>query len=114
IVNNLLGFTTNPAEYNSSRFASDLAKRMPIPIFHVNAEDPEAVVRIAKLAVEYRYTFHTDVIIDLIGYRRHGHSEVDDPTITQPILYKQINSHRPLFEIYAEQNKIDTTEMAQK
>ena len=101
IVNNLLGFTTNPSEYNSSRFSSDLAKRLPIPIFHVNAEDPEAVVRIAKMAVEYRYTFHTDVIIDLIGYRRHGHSEVDDPTITQPIVYKRIKEHKPLYEIYA-------------
>jgi 2-oxoglutarate dehydrogenase E1 component len=103
IVNNLLGFTTNPREYNSSRFSSDMAKRLPIPIFHVNAEDPEAVVRIAKLAVEYRYTFHTDVIVDLIGYRRHGHSEVDDPTITQPIMYKLIKEHKPLYEIYAKE-----------
>jgi 2-oxoglutarate dehydrogenase E1 component len=103
IVNNLLGFTTNPSEYNSSRFASDLAKRLPIPIFHVNAEDPEAVVRIAKMAVEYRYKFHSDVVIDLIGYRRHGHSEVDDPTITQPIVYQRIKEHPPLYEIYAKE-----------
>ncbi|HVG92232.1 MAG TPA: thiamine pyrophosphate-dependent enzyme, partial [Alphaproteobacteria bacterium] len=113
IVNNLIGFTTNPRELHTSRFSSDLAKRQPIPIFHVNAEDPEAVLRVARMATEYRYQFGSDVVIDLIGYRRHGHSEVDDPTITQPLLYKQINSHRPLFEIYAEQNNIDTTEMAQ-
>jgi 2-oxoglutarate dehydrogenase E1 component len=109
IVNNLLGFTTNPREYNSSRFSSDMAKRLPIPIFHVNAEDPEAVVRIAKLAVEYRYTFHTDVIVDLIGYRRHGHSEVDDPTITQPIMYKRIKEHKPLYEIYSKELGADVS-----
>jgi 2-oxoglutarate dehydrogenase E1 component len=112
IVNNLIGFTTNPRELHTSRFSSDLAKRQPIPIFHVNAEDPEAVLRVARMATEYRYKFLSDVVIDLIGYRRHGHSEVDDPTITQPLLYKQINAHRPLFEIYAAKHKIDTTEMA--
>ena len=101
IANNLIGFTAEPAESNSSRFASDLAKRMPIPIFHVNAEDPDAVVRIAALAAEYRYTFKTDVVVDLIGYRRHGHSEVDDPTITQPLRYAKIKDHPPLYEIYA-------------
>jgi 2-oxoglutarate dehydrogenase E1 component len=113
IVNNLIGFTTNPRELHSSRFSSDLAKRQAVPIFHVNAEDPEAVLRVARMATEYRYKFGSDVVIDLIGYRRHGHSEVDDPTITQPLLYKQINSHRPLFEIYAENQNIDTKEMAQ-
>ena len=76
----MIGFTAEPDEYNSSRFSSDLARRLPIPIFHVNAEDADAVLRVAALAVEYRYQFHTDVVIDLIGYRRHGHSEVDDPT----------------------------------
>ncbi|HET9183408.1 MAG TPA: 2-oxoglutarate dehydrogenase E1 component [Candidatus Angelobacter sp.] len=112
IVNNLIGFTTNPGELHTSRFSSDLAKRQPIPIFHVNAEDPEAVLRVAKIAVEYRYRFGSDVVIDLIGYRRHGHSEVDDPTITQPLLYKKINEHQPLFEIYAAKHKIDTSEMS--
>ncbi|HET9282774.1 MAG TPA: 2-oxoglutarate dehydrogenase E1 component [Candidatus Angelobacter sp.] len=111
IVNNLIGFTTNPSELHTARFSSDLAKRQSIPIFHVNAEDPEAVLRVARMAVEYRYKFQSDVVIDLIGYRRHGHSEVDDPTITQPLLYKQINSHRPLYQIYAEEHNIDTTEM---
>jgi 2-oxoglutarate dehydrogenase E1 component len=112
IVNNLIGFTTNPAELHTARFSSDLAKRQPIPIFHVNAEDPEAVLRVAKMAVEYRYRFGSDVVVDLIGYRRHGHSEVDDPTITQPLLYKKINERQPLFEAYAAQHKIDTSEMS--
>jgi 2-oxoglutarate dehydrogenase E1 component len=109
IVNNLLGFTTNPSDYASGRFASDLAKRLPIPIFHVNAEDPEAVVRMGRLALEYRYQFGSDVLIDLIGYRRHGHSEIDDPTITQPIVYAKIKAHPPLYEIYAKRLGIDVT-----
>jgi len=107
IVNNLIGFTAEPDESNSSRFSSDLARRLPIPIFHVNAEDPAAVVRIAALAAEYRNAFHSDVVIDLIGYRRHGHSEVDDPTITQPLRYGRIKSHPPLSEIYAKQLDVD-------
>jgi len=102
IVNNLIGFTTRPKELHTSRFASDVAKRLPIPIFHVNAEDPDAVVRVARLALEYRYEFSSDVVVDLIGYRRHGHSEVDDPTITQPRLYKKIKEHPPLWQTYAE------------
>jgi 2-oxoglutarate dehydrogenase E1 component len=111
IVNNLIGFTTNPRELHTSRFSSDLAKRQAVPILHVNSEDPEAVLRVAKLAVEYRYQFGSDVVIDLIGYRRHGHSEVDDPTITQPLLYKKINSHPPLYQIYSAKHGIDTSEM---
>ncbi len=110
IVNNLLGFTALPGESNSSRFASDLAKRLPIPIFHVNAEDPEAVVRIAALAAEYRQTFHSDVVVDLIGYRRHGHSEVDDPTVTQPLRYAKIKDHPPLYQLYAKQIGVDPAE----
>ena len=70
-----------------------------MPIFHVNAEDPEAVIRIAGLAAEYRYEFQSDVVIDLIGYRRHGHSEVDDPTITQPLRYALIKKHPALSEL---------------
>jgi 2-oxoglutarate dehydrogenase E1 component len=113
IVNNLLGFTALPGESNSSRFSSDLAKRLPIPIFHVNAEDPQAVVRIAALAAEYRQTFHSDVVVDLIGYRRHGHSEVDDPTVTQPLRYAKIKDHPPLSQLYAKQIGIDpATELA--
>jgi 2-oxoglutarate dehydrogenase E1 component len=103
IVNNLLGFTTNARDEHSSRFSAQLARRQPIPIFHVNGEDIDAVLRITRMATEYRYRFGTDVVIDLIGYRRHGHSEVDDPTVTQPLMYKAIKEHRPLFEIYGKQ-----------
>jgi len=102
VVNNLLGFTTSYTEEHSTRFAACIARRQSIPIFHVNGEDVDAVVRVARLATEYRYKFGTDVVIDLIGYRRHGHSEVDDPTITQPLLYKKIKEHPPLWEIYAD------------
>jgi 2-oxoglutarate dehydrogenase E1 component len=102
VVNNLLGFTTSYTEEHSTRFAACIARRQSIPIFHVNGEDVDAVVRVARMATEYRYKFGTDVVIDLIGYRRHGHSEVDDPTITQPLLYKKIKEHPPLWEIYAD------------
>ena len=112
IVNNLIGFTSNPAELHSSRFASDLAKRLPIPIFHVNAEEPEAVVRVARLALEYRYTFSSDVVVDLIGYRRHGHSEIDDPSITQPVLYRKIQEHPPLWQLYAQKIGTDAAPLA--
>ena len=94
VVDNHIGFTTEPHAYSSTRYATDVAKRLPIPIFHVNAEDPEAVERVARLAVEYRTAFASDVVIDLIGYRRYGHSEVDDPTVTQPLLYQKIRAPR--------------------
>ena len=110
VVNNLIGFTTQPGQEHSSRFASDIAKRQSVPVFHVNAEDPGAVVRIGKLAAEYRATFGSDVVVDIIGYRRHGHSEVDDPTITQPVLYERIKNHAPLWKIYAEKTGIDATQ----
>jgi 2-oxoglutarate dehydrogenase E1 component len=113
IVNNLIGFTTRPDQEHSARFASDLAKRQSVPIFHVNGEDPDAMVRIGKLATEHRATFGSDVVVDIIGYRRHGHSEVDDPTITQPKLYERIKNHAPLWKIYAEATSIDATEMAE-
>jgi 2-oxoglutarate dehydrogenase E1 component len=106
IVNNLIGFTTTPRELHSSRFAGQLARRQDVPIFHVNAEDVDAVIRVGRLALDYRYTFSNDVVVDLIGYRRHGHSEVDDPTITQPLIYKAIKEHPPLWEIYAEDNNL--------
>jgi 2-oxoglutarate dehydrogenase E1 component len=109
IVNNLIGFTATPAESQSSRFASDIVKRLPVPIFHVNAEDPDAVVRVARMAVEYRYAFQSPVVIDLIGYRRYGHSEVDDPTITQPLRYRKIQAHPPLWKLYAERTGSDPT-----
>jgi 2-oxoglutarate dehydrogenase E1 component len=109
IVNNLIGFTAVPCECQSSRFASDIVKRLPVPIFHVNAEDPDAVVRVARMAVDYRYEFKSPVVIDLIGYRRYGHSEVDDPTITQPLRYRKIQAHPPLWKLYAERTGSDPT-----
>src|SRR6266700_2452712 len=102
IVNNLLGFTTLPTELHSSRFAAQIARRQSIPIFHVNGEDVDAVVRVGRIALEYRYTFGSVVVVDQIGYRRHGHSEVDDPTVTQPLMYQAIKDHPALSEIYAE------------
>src|SRR5579864_6881702 len=110
VVNNLLGFTTSYFEEHSTRFAACIARRQSIPIFHVNGEDVDAVVRVARLATEYRYQFGTDVVIDLIGYRRHGHSEVDDPTVTQPLLYKAIKEHPPLWQIYAEDIGVEDAE----
>jgi len=114
IVNNLIGFTTLPRDGVSSRFSSDLAKRLDVPIFHVNAEDPDAVVRVGRMALEYRYVFGTPVIVDLIGYRRHGHSEVDDPTITQPLRYRKIEAHPPIWQIYAEKIGADPGPIVQR
>jgi len=101
VVNNLIGFTTEPKAYSSTRYATDIARRLPVPIFHVNGEDPEAVVRAARIAIDYRYAFGSDVVIDLIGYRRYGHSEVDDPTVTQPLLYRRIKVRPQLWKSYA-------------
>ena len=113
VVNNLIGFTTRPVQEHSSYFASSIARRQSVPIFHVNAEDPDAVVRVGRLAAEYRAKFGSDVVVDLIGYRRHGHSEVDDPTITQPRLYERIKNHAQLWKIYAECTGIDATPIAE-
>ncbi|MDQ2833337.1 MAG: 2-oxoglutarate dehydrogenase E1 component [Acidobacteriota bacterium] len=107
ITNNLLGFTANPEESNSTRFATDLAKRLPIPIFHINAEDPDTAVRLARIAVEYRQRFHTDVVVDLVGYRRYGHNESDDPTVTQPRRYAIIKDRPPLYQLYAKTIGVD-------
>ncbi len=114
IVNNLLGFTTNPSDAYSGRFSSDLAKRLPIPIFHVNGEDADAVIRAGRMALEFRYEFGSDSVVDLIGFRRHGHSEVDDPTITQPILYRKIKDHPMLFQIYAKNTGQDAQPYVEK
>jgi 2-oxoglutarate dehydrogenase E1 component len=113
VVNNLIGFTTPPRQEHSARFASDIAKRQSVPIFHVNGEDPDAVVRVGNISTEYRARFSSDVVVDLIGYRRHGHSEVDDPTITQPKLYERIKEHPPLWKIYAETARVDATPMVE-
>jgi 2-oxoglutarate dehydrogenase E1 component len=111
VVNNLIGFTTEPRNLHASRFATSVARRLPVPILHVNGEEPEAVARVARLAVEYRHLFKSDVVVDLIGYRRHGHSEVDDPTITQPLLYKKIAAHPPIWRIYAQATGVSGEEL---
>jgi 2-oxoglutarate dehydrogenase E1 component len=102
VVNNLIGFTTSPRALHGSRYATDVAKRLPIPILHVNGEDPEAVARVGRIAAEYRARFASDVVVDLIGYRRYGHSELDDPTTTHPLLYRRIAERPALWEAYAE------------
>ncbi|HWW97455.1 MAG TPA: 2-oxoglutarate dehydrogenase E1 component [Edaphobacter sp.] len=107
ITNNLLGFTANPEESNSTRFATDLAKRLPIPIFHVNGEDPDTAMRIAAIAADYRQRFHSDVVVDLIGYRRYGHNEADDPTVTQPRRYAIIKNRPFLYQLYAKSIGVD-------
>jgi len=100
IVNNQIGFTTYPRYSRSSPYPSDVAKMIEAPIFHVNGDDPEAVVYAAKVATEYRQQFHKPVVIDMFCYRRHGHNEGDEPAFTQPLMYKKIRSHPTTLEIY--------------
>ncbi len=102
VVNNQLGFTTAPAEARSSVYPTDIAKMVQAPIFHVNGDDPEAVVRVARLAFGFRQRFHKDVVIDMVCYRRHGHNEGDDPSYTQPLMYKQILARRSVRKLYTE------------
>ena len=102
IINNQIGFTTAPQFSRSSVYSSDVAKTVQAPIFHVNGDDPEACVRVAKIAYDYRQKFHKDVVIDLIGYRRLGHNEGDDPSYTQPLMYKAIAEHRSSRKMYVE------------
>ncbi|MDQ3985481.1 MAG: multifunctional oxoglutarate decarboxylase/oxoglutarate dehydrogenase thiamine pyrophosphate-binding subunit/dihydrolipoyllysine-residue succinyltransferase subunit [Actinomycetota bacterium] len=102
VVNNNIGFTTSPAEARSSTYATDIAKMIQAPILHVNGDDPESCVRVARLAYEYRREFKKDVVIDLVCYRRHGHQEVDDPSFTQPVMYQRIEERRSVRKLYTE------------
>ncbi len=102
IINNQLGFTTSPEAARSSEYCTDIAKMVQAPIFHVNGDDPEACVRVARLAFAYRQRFHKDVVVDMICYRRHGHNEGDDPSYTQPLMYKRIEARRSVRKLYTE------------
>lgn len=102
IVNNQVGFTTSPHAARSSTYSTDIAKMIQAPVFHVNGDDPEACVRIAKVAFEYRQRFNKDVVIDMICYRRRGHNEGDEPSFTQPLMYKLIDAKRSTRKLYTE------------
>ena len=93
IVNNQIGFTTAPRFARSSPYPSDVAKMIDAPIFHVNGDDPEAVVHVTKIAIEFRQRFGKPVVIDMFCYRRHGHNEADEPAFTQPLMYARIREH---------------------
>ncbi|MGZ3699430.1 MAG: 2-oxoglutarate dehydrogenase E1 component, partial [Bdellovibrionota bacterium] len=102
IANNQVGFTTSPGQSRSTTYSTDLAKMLDAPIFHVNGDDADAVWMVSRLAAEYRQKFHKDVFIDLICYRKHGHNEGDEPSFTQPLLYKKIKAHASTREVYAQ------------
>jgi len=102
IANNQVGFTTDPNESRSTRYASDLAKGFDIPVIHVNADDIEACIDATRLAYDYRRTYHRDVVIDLVGYRRFGHNEADEPSYTQPVMYRAIKDHPTARELFAQ------------
>ncbi len=102
VINNQIGFTTNPDEARSTPYSTDVARMVQAPIFHVNGDDPEACLRVAQMAYDYRQRFKRDVVIDMFCYRRHGHNEADDPSYTQPILYRKIRQHAPVAALYSE------------
>jgi 2-oxoglutarate dehydrogenase E1 component len=102
VINNQVGFTTSPASGRSSVYATDVARMVQAPIFHVNGDDPEACVRVAALAFEYRQAFHKDVVIDMVCYRRRGHNEMDEPSFTQPLMYDEIAAKRSVRKLYTE------------
>ena len=102
ICNNQVGFTAHPEQGRSTMYASDLGKTFGVPIFHVNADDPEAVQRVFELSTQWRQQFRTDVVIDLVGYRKNGHNEIDEPTFTHPTMYQAIKRHKTPLAVYKE------------
>ncbi|HWA24583.1 MAG TPA: 2-oxoglutarate dehydrogenase E1 component [Lacunisphaera sp.] len=103
VINNQIGFTTDPTDSRSTRYCTDIAKMIEAPIFHVNGDDPEAVCMVAQLAVDFRVQFKRDVFIDMYCYRKHGHNETDEPSFTQPMLYRKIAAHKLVSAIYTRQ-----------
>jgi 2-oxoglutarate dehydrogenase E1 component len=111
IVNNLVGFTALPDSLHSTRFSSSAGNRLSVPVIHVNGEEPRAIWWAGQIAADFRSTFHTDVLIDLVGYRRYGHSEVEDPTLTQPLVYQKIKDRPMLWEIYSQRIGVPADEV---
>merc|ERR1712012_846685 len=103
VANNQIGFTTDPRYSRSSPYCTDVGRVVNAPIFHVNADDPEAVIHVCRIAADYRATFHKDVVVDLVGYRKYGHNEIDEPMFTQPIMYSIVKKHTGVLDIYSKQ-----------
>ena len=115
VINNQIGFTTLPADARSTRYATDVARMLMIPVFHVHGENPEAVAHVARLALEYRQAFGRDVVVEIICYRRHGHNEGDEPYFTQPLMYERIKDRPPVHRLYGDQltaSGVDATTIA--
>ena len=102
VINNQIGFTTTPESSRSSIYSTDVAKITRCPIFHVNADDPDAAYRMMQIALDFRQKFRRDIVIDLIGFRRHGHNEGDEPSYTQPLMYQKVKDHPGVRELYAQ------------
>ena len=109
VVNNQIGFTTEPRDSRSTVYCTDVAKMIEAPVFHVNGDDPEAVCHVARLALEFRVRFQRDVVIDMVCYRKHGHNETDEPAFTQPLLYRKIAAHPPISAVFTRKLVADGT-----
>ena len=101
IINNQIGFTTSPEAGRSSIYSTDVARMTQLPIFHINGDDPEAAYRTMRIALDYRQQFHKDVVLDVVGFRRLGHNEADEPSYTQPLMYQRVKEHPGVRTIYA-------------